>query len=197
MTSPWNRQGFTLLETIISITLIALTVGIVAGAVNLSNKSVASGDRKMESLERLRRSLYILDSQVRSATPLTFTENGATRFYFRGERDNLRFATNYSIWGGQKGYVIVTYHVGPGNGGKQALYASECTVGMENRRETLLLEGVDSVDFEYFHQAPAAATGKWIPSWPEESFVPVKIRVHIVNGSTDLSYIMYFRARAL
>ncbi|MGD9579336.1 MAG: type II secretion system protein J, partial [Syntrophorhabdus sp.] len=68
---PKNNVGFTLLELIISITLVAIIVLIVAGAANLGYRSFNSGERKLNAVERLRASLIIIDAQIQSGVPLT------------------------------------------------------------------------------------------------------------------------------
>src|SRR5512136_1554467 len=67
-----SRRGFTLLELMISITLIGIIAVIIAGAMRLGYRSVDAGERKIESLERMRVSLTLIDSQIQSEIPLTF-----------------------------------------------------------------------------------------------------------------------------
>ena len=149
-----TNKGFTLLELMVSVALLAVIITVISGAIRLSYRSVDSGEKKIESLERLRMSLIIIDSQIQSAFPLTDEEQGVKVPYFEGERDVLMFASNYSIWDGEKGFVQVTYWVEQNEKGKQVLYARENTIGMENERETKLLEGFDDIYFGYFSRDP-------------------------------------------
>ena len=118
-----RNSGFTLLELIISITLVAIIVLIVAGAASLGYRSFSSGEKKLNEIERLRASLIIIDAQIQSGVPLTLEDGGVKQYYFVGEKDSLKFSTNHSIWGGQKGYVIVSYRVETDDQGKQRLIA--------------------------------------------------------------------------
>jgi general secretion pathway protein J len=189
-----NRSpGFTLLELIISITLVAIIVLIVAGAASLGYRSFSSGERKLNVVERLRSSLTIIDAQVQSGVPLTLEDGGVKQYYFVGEKDVLKFSTNYSIWGGQRGYVIVNYRVEADDRGKKTLFASEYKVGMENQRETKLLEGFDDIVFDYFKQDETEEVGEWISQWTDEEMMPSRIRLTLVKGSNSLSYIMPVR----
>ena len=124
-----RNSGFTLLELIISITLVAIIVLIVAGAASLGYRSFSSGEKKLNEIERLRASLIIIDAQIQSGVPLTLEDGGVKQYYFVGEKDSLKFSTNHSIWGGQKGYVIVSYKVETDDQGKKRLIASEYKVG--------------------------------------------------------------------
>jgi general secretion pathway protein J len=190
---PKRNAGFTLLELIISITLVAIIVLIVAGAASLGYRSFSTGERKLNAIERLRASLIIIDAQIQSGVPLTLEDGGVKQYYFVGEQDSLKFSTNHSIWGGQRGYVIVNYRVEADNQGKRTLFASENKVGMENQKETKLLEGFNEITFDYFKQDTTEEEGEWVTQWVDEEMMPTKIRLNLVRGSTSLAYIMPVR----
>jgi general secretion pathway protein J len=190
-----DKRGFTLLELTISITLIGLIVLILVGAMRLGVRSVESGEKKIETLERMRTSFNILDSQIQSHIPLIYIENEEElmKYYFRGENNSLQFSTNYSIWGGQKGYVIVTYKVETDSTGKQYLSASENVVGVENNREVKLFTGFDRIYFEYFYKDPTEEGSGWIDQWDEEDGIPEKVKLHFVEGTIDLAFPLQIR----
>jgi general secretion pathway protein J len=188
-----KSKGFTLLELLISIVMLGIIIVILVGALRLGFRSVESGEKKIESLERMRVSLSIIDSQIQSQIPLTYQEEETTKYYFTGEKDSLQFSTNYSIWGGQKGYVIVAYSVSPEEEGKAVLYASEHIVGVEETKETKLLDAFDDIYFEYFYKGPTDEVGNWVEQWTDTSKIPGKIKVHLMSGKKDLSLIIPVR----
>lgn len=177
--------GFTLLELLISITMLALIVVIMMGAMRMGSRSVASGERKMDAQERFRTVLSLMDAQIQSQVPLSYEEDGKKRYYFSGDGKTLRFSTNYSIWGGQRGYVIVDYTVKTDNTGKEVLYAGEQVPGIEGRREIRLIKAA-GISFEYFHKERAEEQGKWLEMLSGESFIPEKVKIHIVEGTKKL-----------
>jgi type II secretory pathway pseudopilin PulG len=188
-----GEGGFTLLELIVAFAILGFIVLIIAGAMRLGIHAVDSGEKRINSLERLRTSLDIVDSQVQSEAPLTTVDNGEKKLYFRGERDSMQFATNYSIWGGQTGYVVVNYTVEADNAGKQALAASENVIGIEGERDTNLFTGMDSIYFEYFYKGPTDENGSWVDTWPDDTTVPGKVKLHLVRGEKDFSLIIPMR----
>ncbi len=107
----------------------------------------------------------------------------------------MQFSTNYSIWGGQKGYVIVTYRVETGDLGKQVLYASENIVGIENKRDAKLFDAFDKIYFEYFYKDPTEEQGKWIEQWTDDTAIPEKVRLHLVDRTKDLAMIIPVRVQ--
>jgi general secretion pathway protein J len=194
-----RSRGFTLLELMISISMLVIIIVIITGAMRLASRSIASSERKIEVLERLRTSLSLINAQIQSAAPLTqYTEPGSTavKYYFKGDRRSLQLSTNYSVWNGQRGYVIVVYRVLQDQTGKQALYASEHIVGMETSRETKLLEGFDDIRFEYFEKLPATDDpGKWVGEWTNELAIPLKIRLYLLSGMKERLWTLPIRAR--
>ena len=192
-----RKAGFTILELTISISLIGLIVLIILGALRLGYRSIESGEKRIEYLERIRSSFNIIDSQIQSYSALTYNDDmGVKKYYFIGKRGLLQFSTNYSVWGGEKGYVIATYTVTPAENGKQVLYVTEHIVGLESTREAKLFDHFDAIYFEYFFKDPMEEAGKWVEEWTEEESVPEKVRIHFIEGTNDLAMIIPLRIKA-
>ncbi|HME46399.1 MAG TPA: prepilin-type N-terminal cleavage/methylation domain-containing protein [Syntrophorhabdales bacterium] len=257
-------RGFTLLELIISISMLVIIIVIISAAMNIASRSIAAGEKKVEALERLRTSLSIMNAQIQSATPLTYSDQGdhatqgtkttqgtgtvqgaqgvqgvqnaqagqgtqatqgaqaiqgaqptqgtgtvqgaqgaqpvqvTQKTYFTGNRTSLQLSTNYSIWGGQKGYVVVTYRVETDPSGKRALYATEHMVGIEASKQTKLLDGFDDIGFEYFQKGlTVGEPGTWVQDWTTDTAIPSKIRVYLLSGSKERLIILPIRTRPL
>ena len=188
-------DGFTLLELLISILLIGIIILIVGGAMRLGARSIESGEKRIEVLERIRSSFNIIDAQLQSSLPLTYEDTEGYKYYFRGEREFMQFATNYSIWGGEKGYVVAAYTIKAGDNGKEILYASENVIGMEGTRETKLFDNFERMYFEYFYKGPTDEEGKWVDRWGDETMIPQKVRIHFIEGARDLSLIIPLRVK--
>jgi general secretion pathway protein J len=191
-----RSAGFTILELTISIALIGLIVLIILGALRLGHRSIESGEKKIEALERTRASFNIIDSQIQSFSALSYNDDmGVKKYYFIGKRGLFQFSTNYSVWGGEKGYVVATYTVVPAENGKQVLFVTEHVVGLEQTRETKLFDHFDTIYFEYFYKDPTEETGNWVDEWTEEESIPEKVRIHLVEGPKDLTLIVPLRIK--
>jgi len=188
-----DSSGFTLLELIISIAILGLIVVIVGGAMKLGIQSVERGEKRIDALERIRTSLNVIEAQIQCMTGLTYDDNGEKKRYFKADRDSLQFSTNYSIWGGQRGYTIVSYDVGTDNNGKQSMKASETIVGMSDSRETSLLGSFDKIYFEYFSKGPTDEKGSWVDNWTDDINIPEKIKLHLVSAQNDFALIIPVR----
>ena len=191
-----SEKGFTLLELVIAITLVATIILIVTGAVRLGYRSVNSGERKMENLERFRASLMILNAQIQSGVPLNFDDNGSKRLYFEGSRDYMRIATNYSIWGGRTGFVVASYKIQVEENGTATMYVTESLVGTTGVRQTRLLKDLDQIYFEYFYRDSTEEVGEWVDQWTDDTKTPERVRIWLVSGSRQMALIIPMRAQA-
>jgi len=190
------HAGFTLLELMISVTIIGIIVLMVGSAMRLGFRSVSSGEKKIESLERMRASLNIIDSQIQSGIPLVRPE-GKTLYYFKGNKESLQLSSDYSIWGVQRGFVIASYRVMSDEHGKKSLYVSENIIGIKEKREAKLLEGFDEIYFEYFYKDLLKKEERWIVEWTDDSLIPKKVRLNLIDGTKKVSLIIPIRARSL
>ena len=194
------QSGFTLLELLVSIVLIVMLVAIVGTAMRLGYRSLDKGEKKAEMLERFKVSLNLMDTQIQSGISLKTTgeiTEDTNQYIFEGKKDSLRFASNYSLMGGQKGYVIVAYRVETGQDNKRTLFAQENTVGIENQKEVKLLEGFNDIHFEYFFKEATEEQGQWIEEWTDIATIPGKIRIHLAWGSQQISLIVLIRAKPI
>jgi general secretion pathway protein J len=178
-----NQKGFTLLELIITMTLLAVIIAMMTGALSMAQKTMEKGEKKMESLERRKIVFSLIESQFQSSSPSYYTVKGEKKRRFTGEKDQLTFTSNYSIWRGTQGNCLVRYYVKNTDQGKSVLYAEEKTPGAEDAKETRLSEMYESISFEYYMEN-ALEEGKWVDAWPEEEpNMPRKFRIHFTDGA--------------
>lgn len=207
VSSPAPRKGprgFTLLELMLSVVIISLIILIIVGALRLGFRSVEAGEKKVESLERVRNAITILESQIQSELPLSYYENAEKKYYFQGKRTSLDLATNYSVWGGEKGYVVAHYQVTQETNGRQTLWVKENIIGQDSSRETRMLEQTAEFYFEYFVRDtlkdPQDEAGRWVDEWVDDAAVPStdkleKIKFHVRWENRALDWIIPLKGR--
>jgi general secretion pathway protein J len=197
MKNRYNRQaGFTLLELLISITIIGIIVIIISNAFRLGFRSIEMGEKTIESLERLRSSFRIISSQIYSELPIKYDFEGQKEYYLKGDKKFLQFASNYSIFGGQRGYVLVKYTVEQDRTGKDSLYASETIIGIEDEKKVKLLSNYDEISFEYFLKDLMEEQGEWAEEINEdEQKILERIMLHVIDRQKK--YTLVFPVRTV
>jgi type II secretion system protein J len=183
-----NNRGFTLLELLISITMLALITGIMGGALSLAHRSSDKGEKKIHYLERLKASFSLVESQMQSLFPYQYTDDdGQKKFLFSGHKDKLLFSTNYSLWRGSKGNTFVTYDIQNNKNSRLSLKVTEQVIGLENKYETILFDDCEKIGFEYYLK-DAFEEGKWVEEWPADNKgMPGKMRIDIACGKNKIS----------
>jgi len=197
MSVPDNEHGFTLLELMISMTMIVVILLIVGAAMRLGLRSVDSGEKRIASLERFRSSMNIVEAQIQSELPVQTQAQDPTGkpVVFQGDSDSMQFRSNFSLWGNQRGYVTVSYKVAADQWGKQDLYVDESAIGVADKGQVKLFEFFDRIYFDYFYKDPNEEKGGWTEQWTNTDSVPEKIRLHLVNGNREMSFIIPVRVR--
>jgi general secretion pathway protein J len=191
-----DSGGFTLLELMISITLLIIIVAIIGSAMRLGYGSVEAGEKKIKSLERFRTAWFIINAQIESEVPLKFEGDVTKRSSFMGDKTSCQFATHYSIWSGYRGYVLVSYRIDHDDTGKKALFASESVIGMNPTREIKLLDALDDISFGYLHK-DIDGEDKLADAWSDEMQAPDKIKINFSSGMKEYSFVIPMRTSAL
>ncbi len=171
------QGGFTLLELLISMALLLVLAVVVGGAFRLGFRSIDAGEGRLDALERCRASVGILTAQLQSALPLSFEEDGTRKSCFKGDDKTLRFATSCSLWGENRGAVVVSYRLEPGAGGRWVLYAAERGMDRETVQEAMLFDDLKEWTISYFGREAAEERGRWKTEWTDESRLPDRVQI--------------------
>jgi prepilin-type N-terminal cleavage/methylation domain-containing protein len=185
--NPARRReaGFTLLELLISMTILALIFVAVLGAIRVGSKSWESGELRAEENQRTR-TLY--DTMARDLTnlyPLRVKTQGQDKeiVVFRGNPDSLSFATLPQSYGAEPFshmIRIVTFTAEPDRGlvstESYPLVGAENAIGLQEGRMKGLDERVSEARFRYLvpegrpaEKLPPTWRDSWDPSQDQTS----------------------------
>jgi len=188
-----SHSGFTLLELLITFTILSLILLVIAGALRLGSASWERGEEKAEKYQKSRAAFNLLSQQLKSAFPYKIKAKQAAPDYFafQGTSDSLQFVTSFSLKSKRpEGLVFVTYKVEEGKSSEKVLKVSEQRVlnkdFMEEtpREEDFLpfIEGLTDIKFEYYKESEDEETsGEWMDAWDgkEETELPRQVRVNV------------------
>ena len=202
------RDGFTLLELIVSITILGLIVGVLYGTLHVGLKSVDSSRSKSETFQRIRIAREILTRELRSAylTPSSsdwtvflgdefFGKSGGDagvgdegRIVFRGVNDvrdgkpfdRLRFDTLADYPDGSLILTSVDLGLAPGReeGEWDLLLARNPRYGPWDADTVRLVRGVRELDIRYL-KTDDENEPRWRDEWDSESELPEAIEIDL------------------
>lgn len=121
MIARQRQSGFTLIEVMISVTLVSLLAVAMMVAMRIGLTAMTKADAKLMLNRRAVGAHRVLEQQVASLMPVTADcrsdpDAPPTRIpFFQGEAQSMRFASSYSLQQATRGLpMILEFHVIPG-----------------------------------------------------------------------------------
>jgi general secretion pathway protein J len=187
-----DRRGFTLLETIVSLTLVAVIAAALAAAFRLAAGSIERGEAEARGMARLRAGIAILERTIRSADPSPLPEEETASPYFLGERERVRFLSTLPLSGDPSGGFRLLAFAGASGAAEEGMTASEASPfrlegaaaweGTEGSR--LFLPGATGVAFAYSPGPNPEGDWEWVEAWDagDREGLPAAVRVEFTTA---------------
>jgi general secretion pathway protein J len=191
-----TKRGFTLIEVVITLTILGLICLIIFGAFRLGLSAWERGESVKDEYQKVRIVSQLITQQVKSAVPYKIKPQEAEGDYlaFEGDARSLRFVSALPIKGKQpEGFVYAKYEFKEegSEGGRLILYEEKALnkdFFAEEPKEELgvsLLEGVSSVRFEYFREEDPLNNQQeeWVEEWraKDEKRLPKALKMTIIR----------------
>lgn len=170
--APEKAKGFTLLELIVSLTVLGVIVTIVFGALRIGVRAWEKGESGIEEQQRCRIVLDRLQQQMASMVfPVDVTETEAAKYLLKGDASSLEFISRISLMPeNRSGPVYVKYEVRKNDDGGRSLSCYEQNLArrsadpLENDVEAddfhVLIPSAAECGFAYFKASNPEAGGE-------------------------------------
>ena len=182
-------HGFTLLELIIAMMLLALMSSLLFGTLSLSANSWDRGEAKAVQVSDMRLTEEFLRQTLTAQHPLRFHKVADQPMYFKGDRDTLAFA---GVLPGRAGGGLYYFRLAvTPNGDTSRLTlarvvpdtAATSAPGFDGADQSVLADGIAEVRFGYFGRDPDsndANAASWRDHWEDPQILPLMIRVDVI-----------------
>jgi general secretion pathway protein J len=204
MKAPRRSRGFTLLEALLSIALMSLIVGTIAGGFRLGKRVWETG-RDYEGVQEVEEAAGALQTILSRAFPILLDKrDGAPSVAFEGRPDRIRFVTT-SDGGADWGGLALTEITASGEDidVRSGVLRQEAWFGGAGgpTRSATALRGVADFELSYFGAAEPNAAPAWTKIWVERVSAPKLVSVRLTarrNGKlVDASFIVRLRQNPL
>jgi general secretion pathway protein J len=185
---PRRAAGFTLVELLIALSLLALMSGLLYGTLSLSATSWDRGEAKATQAGDMRLTEEFLRQSLTAQHPLRLHKVADQPLYFQGTRDSLAFA---GVMPGRAGGGIYYFRLAVKSyDDKSRLtlarvipdYAATTLPDFSGADESVLAEGIAGVTFGYFGRDPdsdPANPATCRDHWDDPQTLPLMIRVDV------------------
>jgi prepilin-type N-terminal cleavage/methylation domain-containing protein len=192
----FSTTGFTLIEVVITLTILGFICLIIFGAFRLGLSAWERGESVKDEYQEARIVSQLITQQVKSAVPFKIKPQQAEGDYlaFEGDARSLRFVSALAVRGKQpEGLVYARYEFKEegSEGGRLILYEEKAlnkdffAEEPKEERAVSLLEGVSSVRFEYFREEDPLNNQQeeWVEEWnaKDEKRLPKALKMTIIR----------------
>jgi general secretion pathway protein J len=187
-------SGFTLLEVIVTLTILGFIVLMVSGTFRLGLSSWEKGDAIKEEYQKIRMTSQLVSRQMKSLVPYKIKTEQADGNYlaFDGKAHSLRFVSALSLKAQRpEGFVYVVYQFRDDGEkkGRLVLYEQRALNrdffedDLKEDSALTLFEGISQIRFEYFREADEekSQTEEWVEEWnaKEVKTLPRAVRMTV------------------
>jgi general secretion pathway protein J len=184
MRATHRQRGFTLLEILVAMTLLALLVAMAYGTLRTAVRSMRSGEALIDRTDRLRTSQEFLRRQLSHAMPLPFErmEDSGENHVFMADRDTLRFVApmpgHLSRGGPHVQWLKLDGDVLEFDHAQLNGYDPDDPKKGNKRQPVVLLDGIRDAKFEFRELDPETGElSDWIGDWEDPQRLPLLVRL--------------------
>jgi general secretion pathway protein J len=179
-------SGFTLVELLVAIMILALFMTAAMGAVRIASRSTAAGVVRADTTEEMRAVSDFLRRQFAQLPHTTIGEGNDARLAFAANGKNLRFVAPAPLYSRGAGLLVYTLAAERTDDGLEVLTLSytafdpggERFEAIRSSAPMILTAGFETVEFEYFGAEMAKDLPDWRPVWREDAErLPSAIRI--------------------
>jgi general secretion pathway protein J len=188
-----DQTGFTLVETLVAITLLALLSIALTGGLRFGVDAWARSSAHSDQLSRTTVVQGLLRRAVGEAYPY-FLSKDPTRPYvdFEGTSESLAFLASAPIVLGSVGRSRFRLSIAKHDGLSDLVMTSQAELAAADAPTTverkMLLAGTAFIEFAYFGKLRSETNAEWHDSWTGQTALPqlLRVQVRFSKGDTRL-----------
>ena len=186
MTAQRRQHGFTLLEMLLSVILLAMLLAGAYSGIHAAANAMHAGERAIDRADRLRTAQEFLRRQISHTMPLTYDHDDVTNtvHVFEGAGQFMRFVAPMPGYLSRGGPYVQTLELTRGNGGLQLVFTDAMLNGYEAQNPktdepVVILDRIRSGQFQYRTLDDQGQLTDWFSEWPDPSITPLMVRLSL------------------
>ncbi len=178
--------GFTLLETMIALVIMALGAAVMYGSLRLAAKSWDAGEAKLEESAHARLAQTFLRTHLTQHYPLRLRGTAEQPLFFRGGSDALQFASHLPDRVAVGGMFLMRLELADDSGKRRLILKRvipdgpvSSETGFDEADVSVLAEDVESLRIQYYASANETEEPRWLDRWEDPQRLPLLIRIDV------------------
>lgn len=191
-----RARGFTLLETVIALTLLAAMLAMLFAGLRTGIRAWDAGSQRGDRADQALLVWSFLRKELNAAFPWRFKDPLAVKLAFKGERERLRFVSMRPAEIGAGGLAFVAFEFEPARGAREtgrlvmrrafAAAGHQDFAALDEAERFTVLEGVGGARFEYFGSENDSSAPAWNDRWEFPQRLPSHVRLLVKLGEEAL-----------
>ena len=190
--------GFTLLETLVGLTLLGVMLILIYSSLNIGLRAWDTGEKRVSEASHQRVVQSFLRRELNQIFPVRWRGIPESKIAFEGTRDELKFVTTQTLGaavregGLQWGHLYVADDQAPGGERRRTLFIKRSAFnlqagdwdGLDAAKPIALIAGVKAFEIGYYGAESEVADPQWTTDWSNPFRMPqlIKITVQVDNG---------------
>ncbi|MGI9503215.1 MAG: prepilin-type N-terminal cleavage/methylation domain-containing protein [Geminicoccaceae bacterium] len=184
MSSVSHDSGFTLMELLVALTLLAILMTTMLGGLRLGARVWEVSVSSLDDSDHVFVVRRFLQQRLEDVVPVIRTDQtGADQPAFIGEAASLRLASSMPISLGQGLFLLdLSLHPSDDESGGRNLVLGWTSFPAEtfhDRSERMILENITGMTMAYYARTEEDPSGRWYPSWRGRDLLPELIRIDL------------------
>lgn len=191
-----RSRGFTMLETVVALTLMAALLGMLFTGLRTGLRAWDAGLARAERADQLMLAFDFMRRELSAAFPWRLKDPTAVRLGFLGERERVKFVSLRPAELGGGGLAFVSFAFEAPAAGEKAgrivmrrAFASAAATDfspLDEAERFTLLEGVTAARFQYFGNENDMTAPGWRDTWDVRQRQPWHVRLDVEMGDRKL-----------
>lgn len=179
-----RQSGMTLIEVLVSMTLLAMLATLIAQGVQFGSRAWGSAERQSGEIDDVETVQALLRRTIEAARPALVTANASDlTVAFRGEPSQLGLVVPQAGTDGTGAWTYARFYVAQ-RGAAPAMVMSwrfdaPATAGEAARPPDLVLDHVAALRLAYFGPGNLGEAPRWLDRWADRDRLPLLVRIAI------------------
>jgi prepilin-type N-terminal cleavage/methylation domain-containing protein len=180
--------GFTLLETVIALTLLAVMLALLFGGLRTGARAWEAGSERGDRADQMLLASSFVRKELTATFPWRFRDPLAVKIAFLGAPEAVRFVSMRpaDIGGGGLAFVSLAFEAGRGGAGGRlvmrrvpAAFDAADFSAIDAADGFTLLDGVTAARFWYYGSENDVITPSWSDRWEFRQRMPTHVRIEL------------------